>query len=490
MKKSTCVLILLLAASFSSPGQTITWSPAMDIASGTYENQHPRIVTDRSGDPLVIWGRSSDESVFFSKWNGSGFTTPVKINPTGVTVATAAWMGPDIAAKGDTMYIVMKETPESANTKHVLIVRSVDGGTTFSAPVQVDNIADSLSRFPVVATDDPGNPVVGFMKFDASFGNARWAVAKSVDFGNSFAADNKASGWSGTGALVCDCCPGSLVCSGSTAAMLYRDNLSNIRDMWGGISADAGSSFTQGLSYDQGNWLLMSCPSSGPDGAIIGDTLYTTYMSGSTGDELVYTNKSSLTALAGSPGIPVTGQFSGLTQQNFPRMANAGNALATVWRQSVSGSDYLISRFTADVTGGIYVMDTIAGSGVMNGDVTLTDGKLFAVWQDYNSGTVKYRMGSFSSMTGIAENAKPASFSVYPNPADNHVNIILSSSFGQGSAEITVINTLGKEIFSSRLQPVQGSILLDTEKFSGGVYFITVRSGKKTSTKKIIINNQ
>src|SRR6185295_4545046 len=252
----------LCASFFAGAQNSITWSAGTNVAASSYGNLHPRIVTDGAGNPVIIWGRMSDQSVFISRWNGSAFTTPVNVNPSWLTVATASWMGPDIAARDDTVYVVMKQTPE--DTDHpIYIATSFDGGTTFSDPVQVDFIADSISRFPTVAIDASGNPIVGFMKFNSSFSDSRWAVTKSSDYGNTFSTDIKASGWSGGGATVCDCCTGSITVSGNIVCMLYRDNLSSIRDMWAGISTDGGDSFTEGIGIDQGNWILLSCPSSG-----------------------------------------------------------------------------------------------------------------------------------------------------------------------------------------------------------------------------------
>lgn len=88
-----------------------------------------------------------------------------------MTVAGAGWMGPDIAAHGDTVYVVFKQSPEGSDSSHIFCARSFDGGQTFNTPVRVDNIADSLSRFPTVTTDDSGNPIIGFMKFNSSFWN-------------------------------------------------------------------------------------------------------------------------------------------------------------------------------------------------------------------------------------------------------------------------------------------------------------------------------
>src|SRR4030095_85814 len=249
--KALLFLIALSTVFFDSAQCQVTWNSAIDVAPSTSGNHHPRIVTDASGNPLVIWFHA--DRVMFTRWNGVDFDSPRLLNPPSVTVAGASWMGPDIAAHGDSVYVVYKETPEDLG--HVWCVHSYDGGINFSDPVQVDFIADSLSRFPTVTTDDSGNPIVGFMKFEQGFSNARWAVTRSNDFGNSFLPDVLASGWSSSTSVVCDCCPGSIVNSDNIVAMLYRDNNSNVRDSWAGFSQDAGVSFTAGANIDQHNWM-------------------------------------------------------------------------------------------------------------------------------------------------------------------------------------------------------------------------------------------
>src|ERR1035437_711952 len=117
MKKILTYFILLL--SFSGFAQSaITWTAGMNVSANSYGNLHPRMVVDHSGNPMIIWGRMSDASIFFSRWNGTAFTIPVKLNPSWISIATASWMGPDIASKGDTVYVVMKRTPEATDTNH------------------------------------------------------------------------------------------------------------------------------------------------------------------------------------------------------------------------------------------------------------------------------------------------------------------------------------------------------------------------------------
>ena len=115
MKIFTIIFIGLLALeSFAQ----ITWDETISIASPSQGKNHPRIVTDGSGNPLVLWNHNAN--AMFSRWNGCAFEAPVILNPAHGTVAGASWMGPDIATHGDTVYVVYKEIPE--HTGHVVIM--------------------------------------------------------------------------------------------------------------------------------------------------------------------------------------------------------------------------------------------------------------------------------------------------------------------------------------------------------------------------------
>ena len=236
MKKIIFTIVLLLLISIIGNAQSgITWSAPITVAVSGSGNNYPHVTLDASGNPLVLWGHVN--RAMFSRWNGSAFAAPVMLNNASFSVASAYWMGPLMASKGDTVYVVMKRIDEAVDTNRLFIVHSFNGGVTFSAPVQFGYIGDSLSRFPTVTIDNTGNPIVGFMKFDST-GNgnsSRWAVTKSSDYGTTFSTDVRAS--SSTN-VICDCCPGSIINSGNTVAILYRNVLGNIRDMYTGISND------------------------------------------------------------------------------------------------------------------------------------------------------------------------------------------------------------------------------------------------------------
>lgn len=478
MKK---LLTLLLAFPFVHGRAQITWSPAMTVASNTYSNLHPRVTLDKTGNPLILWGNSGSNKAYFSRWNGSAFTGPVMVNSMSTPVFAADWAGPDISSHGDTVYVVFKQTPETDTNNHMYIVKSTNGGLSFSAPVRIDNINDSVSRFPIVTTDDIGNPMVAFMKFNPGLSNARYVVSKSSDYGNTFSPDVLASSTTGD---VCDCCPASVVSKGNTRVVLYRNNLSNIRTTWAGISANSGNSFTN-MQVDGTNWMIMACPSTGPDGVIVGDTLYNTFMSQGSGSARVYGSKTSISAGTTTSSILTTGSITGLSQQNYPRIANSGNAAAIVWKQIVSGSGQVSIVFTNSITSGFPTVPDLVGTGtIANADVTMAPGVIHVVWQDDNTGTVMYRKGIYST-TSVEKILNNRSYlSIFPNPATTSFSISLKDM-----PKIThcfLMDNTGKRLDVPTSQSVT-SIEVSVAELAEGTYYVLLSdsAGKKYYSKLI-----
>lgn len=477
------LILSLLLLCMSASGQSgIRWSETTTVAPSTFGNLHPQIALDRTGDPLIIWGRASDQSVFFAKWNGQAFSEPAKLNGT-LTVATASWMGPHIASYGDTMYVVMKQTPENASSSQVYIVRSEDGGATFSAPVRVDTISDSLSRFPTVTCDALGNPIVGFMKFNPMLGDSRWVVAKSTDMGRSFTTDVKASGWGGSEA-VCDCCPGSITTRDNLVAMLYRNNANDIRDIWMGVSTDDGTSFSGGCNVDNNNWELPSCPATGPDGVVVGDTLYTVFSSAPEGYNRTFVSRSSIATTQHYQTSLLTEGVSGISQQNYPRIAAFGKSVGIVWKQNVLGIAQLPIWFTSDVSRGFPpTYDTVDLENISNADIALGNETVAVCWEDAATRTVGIRTGTFSLTSTNAESEDtPHALSVFPNPASDR--LVIASAMNTPDA-VVIVDVYGRPVLSSRVNSQR--IDLDVHDLPAGMYTVRIVCSNNVITKPIVI---
>ncbi|HEX5002608.1 MAG TPA: T9SS type A sorting domain-containing protein [Bacteroidia bacterium] len=479
-------LAVVIFCSAANAQTGITWSPPQPVSSSGFGNNHPRITIDRAGNPMVVWGKSSNHSVNFSKWNGSSFTSPIQINPSGTEVATDTWMGLQIASFGDTVYVVYKEYPEAPDSAHIYCVRSYNGGTSFSAPVRVSYIADSICRFPTVTTNMIGCPVVGFMKFDANFGNARWVVSTSSDFGLSFSPDVLASGWSGPGALVCDCCPGTVTASDNTVAMIYRDNLNNLRDSWAGISTDSGQSFNEGINIDQNNWIINSCPSSGPDGVIIGDSLYSVFMNGAGGTAAVYFSAAPLNPPSNTTSWQLNGNTPGLVNQNYPRIDHFNNAVAVVWKQVVGSADQCVLRFSPDITIGLPVSyDTVKLGNITNVDVAVSGSNVYVVWQDNNTGNVNFRSGTYTAINTSLQPIDAFSISLTPNPVNNGM-VSFSLNHELIHPVVELFDVTGKQHLPDEVIVKGNKITFNTDNVPTGIYFISVKDEQGNYTGKLI----
>lgn len=366
---------------------------------------------------------------------------------------------------------------------HMYLSKSTDGGMTFSDTIRIDNFDTALSRFPIVTTTSTGNPLVAFMKFNTSFGDAKYVVSRSTDLGNTFSSDVLASGTAGD---VCDCCPASIISSGSKAIMLFRNNLSNIRDIWAGVSNDGGITFPGTMNVDNNNWMVMSCPSSGPDGFVNGDTLFSVFRSSAGGTAKVYLSKATISGMT-STTTPLTGTISGLLSQDYPRIANAGNAASVVWVQNTSSGKSLTYSFANNIASGFSTYATVTGatgSGIANGDVVMAPGAIHIVWEDDNTGKVMYVKGTYTPPTAV-QNLSAGHLNIFPNPASNQLTIRLGNIKGITACYLTDITGSTHEV-APEIKGDMATVALNGIA-KGGYYLILVdNNGNKYSSKLIV----
>ncbi|MBL7919179.1 MAG: T9SS type A sorting domain-containing protein [Bacteroidia bacterium] len=93
------------------------------------------------------------------------------------------------------------------------------------------------------------------------------------------------------------------------------------------------------------------------------------------------------------------------------------------------------------------------------------------------------------SNVGINENEKDAlQFSVFPNPANDKCVVSLNLN-EPASLEISVLNYLGQPVKRTNHKAQFGTndITLDIAGLKSGVYFVNVKNGNVTSTKKLVV---
>jgi hypothetical protein len=455
------ISLFLLLATHTFAQNGVIWYDPITVSDKIYGNLHPRIILDQEHKPLVLWGDINGKA-YLSHFNGKTFDEPTQINSGIQPVFTESWAGPEMTSHGDTIYVVYKKMPEE--TGHIFIKHSYDGGKTFSIETQVDDDRPFITRFPTVAIDPYGNPLVAFMRLDPGFVNARYYLDKSTDLGETFTYDTLIANYSG--GTVSDCCPATVIESGNAAVILYRDNHELHRNIWAGISHDGARAFPHGVQVDNTEWSTDRCPANAPDGIIIGDTLYSVFASGD--NPLVYLSKTTLSTLSVS-STELTGKFVGLTSQNFPRITNYGNASAMVWTQAISADNQVCLFFTGDIANGFPPhYDTVASGTLGIADVAMGGGHVYIVWEDNFTGKLMCRVGFYEESKENRLLAENTTIALKRGPNGKFFSVALANI-----SSVMMVDGEGREN-EMDIKASAASCRVNTEDLDPGMYIVKI----------------
>lgn len=487
--KNLYLFTLLILTTFTVYSQTssVAWDSPIDVASGsTYSNVFPRINLVTGDKPIITWSKASNAKIYSAVWSGTSFLTPVNINPAGVTPFIQNWSGPEAASSGNSVFVTFSTEP--AMSGKIYTVRSTDGGITFQDTVRVDNVGTDKVRFPSVAVGSGNNPIVNFMRFDSGFGNAEYAVARSMNGGTSYMPDVNVSALAQGN--VCDCCPGAITTSGNRHISMYRNNKNNIRTMYASMSTDGSATYTQATEIDLTNWMIMSCPSSGPSGVIVGDSLIYTWMSEASGEARVYIGTMNIN----DQQIGVNKQIFpvAIGSQNYPVIAAKGDTVSVVWQGNpISANDVYFSYSTTGASGIGNIVDTLTAGGMgdqTRPDIEFNNGKFHISYSDNMGTVVKYLKGTLTTTSSIKEKNIGSEFSLSSYYANEKIELIVKSEKDL-DAMVEIVNSLGQKITKQALQinSGQNTYVIPYDNTSGSYYLILTTEEGKTYQEKILI---
>jgi hypothetical protein len=468
LKNTAFVCVLLLGAGLAS-AQTLVWSEPETVAPAAFDNNRPRIALTAGGIPVVLWTKNAQlNTIYTSRKTGSSFSAPVQANPVNTDPHYSSMEGPNLAAVNDTVFLVY--TAPSSTLGNVYAVRSVDGGATYGNAVQVNPSGSSVAEIPAVIADRGGNPFVLYIEADANYANPRQVMLRSTDGGLTYGSVQDVSLLAP--GIVCECCPPTAVKEGNSFVALFRNNDSNLRDIWATISHNGGQLLASSHDIDSTGWMVNSCPTSGPDALMDADSIITVWMSEASGKPRIYmstmnvhsTKLSSTRMIAGGQGSFV---------QNLPSIAGKGDTLGVVWQDnrnntydcgfswSMTGAEGLVSSLAW--------VDSSAGDQY-NVDIAYSKGVFHFVYQDDKTNTVKYRTATVSNSTSVSNPAPLRSLSVVPNPMKEESEIVFGET--KRSVQVLISDLSGKLL---RRYSVQNTdrLRIRKQELGAGMYFVT-----------------
>ena len=470
MKKFTITMFLCSVSIAATAQGAVVWEPEITVSDGsTYGNLRPR-GTVVGNTPIVIYGGTGSENLFISRWNGTGFDTQ-SVLPAGTTTYATGWTGADIASKGDTVIGVFKISP--IETGNVYVVRSTDGGVTFSDTIRANNYTGGNSWMPSMEMDADGNPVITMMIHNGSWGSPRYAIAHSQDAGLTFDPIQEVTG--SVPGEACDCCPAEMVTDATgKEVLLYRNNESNIRDVYGILSIDGGQTYPYHDNLDQLSWTLASCPSTGVHGALLGDDLYTVFASAAQGSYRVYLSRASTNGgLAYDTIVQVLEPNPSNGTQNYPRISAVNDTIVMAWEERINFNKeiyYAVSIPGMDpleaLTTYKFQANALSDGNQTNPDIIYKNGYVHLFYQDDFSGDVIYRRGQIDVSVGLEEEGA-AMVSLYPNPTNNSVVTV------KNAVKIKNIHMVSGAEVTFDSQKKGNDWIVRGHNFGSGIYIIT-----------------
>ena len=228
--------------------------------------------------------------------------------------------------------------------------------------------------------------------------------------------------------------------------------------------------YNQGMGFEAGNIfdIYFAANLSGIDAyigatAVVGAEVYAKLYSidATTGDFIFVDESATYTLTAANLGQKIT-----LALGAGATPLNAGESYLVVLGSNGDGG------LTDDLV--------ISTAGVSEDQTSFYYDMTNSTWY-YTTSTPMVRM-NFDPSVGVNEVEDNLGLKVFPNPANEVINISLNKEV---SATITLLDVSGKVVRTQTLNGISTSI--NTASLNSGVYFVTINDGTSVSTQKVVV---
>ncbi len=126
--------------------------------------------------------------------------------------------------------------------------------------------------------------------------------------------------------------------------------------------------------------------------------------------------------------------------------------------------------------------------GVAEGNYNLWNNNIEVIVfvEDIDDMSISNASQAHLNIIGLGENQTLAGVSIFPNPANNRMGIVIENNNNEVSVQLT--NTIGQTVRKSTFSPNE-NIILDTQNLEMGMYVITVTAGNRSYTQRVAISH-
>ena len=341
---------------------------AIDISNVSSDSASPSIISSSDGIfALWIENKSGRSDVFFSKSldGGNTFSTPINLSQS--TLGQSDYAA--FAQKGNNVYVVWQTS--LTGTASVFLAKSSDGGTSFGKPIMISD-ASKLAAFPEIAISD--NHVYSTWLEKSDNNSTNIVFIKSDDSASSFGTPLYITHNLGNSGVP------KLLATGNQVYLTWEDNSKGNFEIFLCKSDDSGASFHLPVVISN-----TSGQSGTPEIVVSKDDVYAVWMDDTSKIYDILFAKS--TDGGKSFGTPLN--ISKLkADSGYPQFTVSGNNVYVVWTQTISSQNYDI--FFAKSTDNGDTFDTPVNISNNNGGSgwpkIASDGNIYLSWVDSTPG--------------------------------------------------------------------------------------------------------
>lgn len=482
MKHLVCFLFIVAPVfglqQSASAQNGLSWSPAVSPAPASLGGSSPRIALLADGTPVAVWGKAgTTPQIWCARWTGTAFSAPVQVNTGSIKPGVYDFGGLDMATFGQRVFVVFEDFDQG-----IYLARSDDGGATWQSPVTVFATPPGMGNtLPAIATDAAGNPIVTFLLQTASETDAHVELARSPDGGLTFSDYTNAGAPAGNNSgQACECCNQDILTAGAdTVYVAFRANRNNLRDMWVTRSTDNAGTFTTACDVDAQDWVISSCPTSGPRLArMSGDSLLSVWMSKGSGLTRVYASTlHGGSMVKGSEFEMPASSPAAIFNQNHPDVAGSNDTIAMVWEETGfpgTGQDMVIAFSTTGAGGLSTNLGVQPETGTQKVPQLIYAGGVFHLIYTNGVQGLLYRQGTVvaPSATGEAVPEKDR-LRVWPNPAGATLFFETGAVMPE-NALVRIFDAAGLLVLEKQMATSGLKGQIETRSLQSGMYSIMV----------------
>ena len=455
----------------------IDWGDSLVVQQTAHFITAPRVNLLDDGTVVVVWGESSNPSrIWCCRLENGQFSPPVSVLATAPAPSLFGFGGFDVAVFGQKIFVVFERSGSG-----VSVSRSEDGGASFLSPVKVSTATvGGYATLASLTADESGNIFVDYIQEKSD--TATHQICRSIDGGLTFSSPVEASA-PVEGTKVCECCIGASLASQGSVWLAFRNNNANIRDHWVSRSTDLASTFDTATDVDDSDWAINVCPISSPRIARTGDSLIVVWKTGAGGGSKVFASTLHGSTMAAGQQIRL-GDADHLSEnQNQPDIVAVGDTLGIVFQENKRLAFAFSTSGLAGLVGN-YAYFAETGQELRAPVLAFRDGSFHLVYVNAASGEVIYRRGAIVPTVRVSENESlVSSVSVFPNP--NSGGFFGLKSEASDLVACSVFDVFGKCLDTKKLDGRLSK--MDLTWLPPGVYHLKIRTERGEVGRKLML---